>query len=156
MDLGGGPSGVATTCSRQAALRVALAVGLVLLGGTTTAGGGCGLEVLLLVNLVRVSPSGSLSSTGLVEGGGCSLSSNMVWVLVVYLGPGETLGRLARPSGGDAFGRRSSSLEAWLRSPVYTPTYLLGESPKSCGLGDVDVLHAVSLLEVSPGERGAR
>jgi hypothetical protein len=78
------------------------------------------------------------------------------WVLVVYLGPGETLGRLARPSSGDAFGRRSSSLEAWLRSPVSTPTNLPGESPKSVRLGGVDVLHAVSSLEASPGECDAR
>jgi hypothetical protein len=64
-------------------------------------------------------------------------------------GPGEILGWLDRPNGGDAFGRRSPSLDAWLMSPVYTLTYHSGESPKSCGLGDVHVLHAVSSLEAS-------
>lgn len=49
MDLGGGPSGVAMACSRQASSQVALAVDLVLSGGATAAGCGCGLEVFLLV-----------------------------------------------------------------------------------------------------------
>jgi hypothetical protein len=69
---------------------------------------------------------------------------------------GETLGQLAQPSGTDAYESRSPSLEVWLRSHAYSLTNLPGEIPKSSKLGDVNVLHAVSSLKASPGERGVR
>jgi hypothetical protein len=69
---------------------------------------------------------------------------------------GQMLSRLAQPRGGDAFGCCSPSLEVWLRSLAYSLTNLSGKSPKSRGLGNIDVLHAVSSLEASPGECGAQ
>jgi hypothetical protein len=136
--------------AREALARVTLAVGRDLLGGWTVAGGGCGLGAPSPTDR-GCSPLLSLSS--LISALRRLAARSRSWrELVCGSGPGESLGWLAQPSGGGACGRRSSSLEAWLRSPVSTPTNLPGESPKSLKLGGVDVMHAVSSLEASPGE----
>jgi hypothetical protein len=76
---------------------------------------------------VSISPSGSLSSTGLIEGGGCSLSSNMV-------GVGGLLGTRGNPrSAGSAQRRRR----------LWAPFFLLG------GVAEVPCLHP----DLPPGRK---